>query len=365
MYLTATNLASYLIGRGLIDANSVVDGDFVIIEAGRRNRNFKVLRGKLPGLFVKQISNTASWEPIITLQREAALYAAVSTRPHCSHLANLMQDFIDYNPANCSLIIGLVPNGESLLEYHYQLGTYPEEAGEIVGRNLATYHFLPREVLTELSSACAFPWQIPWILTLDPVSFFPLSQFPGSGSMLIAALQQLPALLQCLLALRYEWRYEALIHGDMKWDNLVIGEGVKREPDLRIIDWELVDIGDAAWDVGSVFASYLVDWLLALHAPAQRVPLDFGVEARNRLVQMQPALRKFWTAYTSMRGFGAAAARQYLEKCVRFAAARLVLAVFEFLYGSPQMTAAMLSMLQASQNILLNPTRAASELLGL
>jgi thiamine kinase-like enzyme len=183
--------------------------------------------------------------------------------------------------------------------------------------------------------------------------------------MLIAALQQLPALLQCLLALRYQWQYDALIHGDMKWDNLVIGEGAKQEPELHIIDWELVDIGDAAWDVGSVFASYLVDWLLSLNAPDQQVSLDLGIKARNRLVQMQPALRKFWAAYISTRRLEAAVARQYLEKCLRFTAARLVLAVFEFLYGSPQMTAALLSMLQASQNILLNPTQAASELLAL
>ena len=138
MYLTATNLASYLIGRGLVDANSVVDGDFVVIEAGRRNRNFKVLRGKRPGLFVKQISNTASWEPIITLQREAAFYTALSTRRDFGALASLTQDLIDYNPANFSLIIGLVPNGESLADYHYRLGTYPTEIGEITGRSLAT-----------------------------------------------------------------------------------------------------------------------------------------------------------------------------------------------------------------------------------
>ena len=52
MYLTATNLANYLINRDIITAASVVDGDLAVVEAGRRNRNFKVIRRSNPSLFV-------------------------------------------------------------------------------------------------------------------------------------------------------------------------------------------------------------------------------------------------------------------------------------------------------------------------
>ena len=57
MFLTAYNLPHYLMSKGLISAQSVVDGDFVLAEAGRRNRNFKVMRRQQPGLFVKQIKS--------------------------------------------------------------------------------------------------------------------------------------------------------------------------------------------------------------------------------------------------------------------------------------------------------------------
>ena len=38
MFLTASNMAHYLLARGTIPPAVVVDGDFMVIEAGRRNR---------------------------------------------------------------------------------------------------------------------------------------------------------------------------------------------------------------------------------------------------------------------------------------------------------------------------------------
>ena len=48
MFLTAYNLAHYLTAKGLITMRSVVDGDFILSEAGRRNRNFKVAAASTP-----------------------------------------------------------------------------------------------------------------------------------------------------------------------------------------------------------------------------------------------------------------------------------------------------------------------------
>ena len=79
---------------------------------------------------------------------------------------------------------------------------------------------------------------------------------------------------------------------------------------------------------------------------------------------MRPAIRGFWTAYAANRALGAIA-RAYLERCLRFAAARLALTVFEFLYGAPQMNPALVAMLQAGEAIATDPSKAASEWMGL
>ena len=368
VYLTASNLAHYLIGRGLVTAESVVDGDFVVVEAGRRNRNFKLIRDDSPGLFVKQVSNASDLGSVATLQREAAFYGLVRSRPAFASLARIMPKLVDYDPSTCSLLVELMTGGENLTEYHHRLDAFPEHVGEMIGRALGAYHSQTGRLLSEPVDHAIFPRQIPWILTLDPATLHPLTQFAAIGAVLVPALQQHPVLLHCVLALRYEWQFDSLIHGDMKWDNLLIKENGDAEPDFRIVDWELADLGDASWDVGAIFTAYLVYWLLtAFPAPAAGQQPSEQVKATaaaERLGRMQPALRVFWRTYAAARALGAEAAAAYLVRCMRFCAARLVLAAFEYLYGSPQMTPAVLTMLQVSQSIFLDPRKAAADLLG-
>jgi hypothetical protein len=358
MYLTATNLAHYLLGRGLIDAESVVDGDLVIIEAGRRNRNFKVLRQNASGFFIKQVSNTQTWEPIVTLHREATFYELVRSGQEFRELTGLAPRLIDYNPANCSLVVDLVSEGENLTEYHARLGDFPEPVGANLGRRLAGYQSAPLPHAGSGAGA-VFPRQIPWILGLASPQLAPIAQLGQAGTTMMTALQGYPALLWHLLALRSEWVFDSLLHGDMKWDNLVVSGG-GGDPAVRIVDWELVDIGDAGWDVGAIFAAYVAYCLMIPAGLGQMSQLG----GRDGIVRARPALRQFWTAYAQARGLAGLAARAYLERCMRFAAARLVLTVFEWLYNAHQMTPGLHAMLHTSQTMFQYPGQSADDLLG-
>lgn len=44
MHLTAANLAYFLMDRGLLGADEIVAGNFAVVDASRRNRNFKAIR---------------------------------------------------------------------------------------------------------------------------------------------------------------------------------------------------------------------------------------------------------------------------------------------------------------------------------
>ena len=96
MYLTASNVVHYLLGRELITSDSVVDGDFVVAEAGRRNRNYKVIRRENPGLFIKQIAASQT-QAVMTLQREAMCYELARSAPSFATLAALTPALVDYD----------------------------------------------------------------------------------------------------------------------------------------------------------------------------------------------------------------------------------------------------------------------------
>ena len=94
MILSKSNVVHYLIEQGLLTVESVVDGDLMVTDTTRRNRNFKVIRRASPGYFVKQIQN---WDPqtVATLASEATCYRLARSGPEFAALARLVpRDFL-------------------------------------------------------------------------------------------------------------------------------------------------------------------------------------------------------------------------------------------------------------------------------
>jgi Ser/Thr protein kinase RdoA (MazF antagonist) len=387
MFLTTTNLLHYLMGRGLVSASAIVDGELCVVEAGRRNRNFKVLRTRKPGLFVKQISGAAP-DAVATLHREAAFYTCVRDRPAFQPLAGLVPRLLHFEPSTCALVVESHDGAENLTEYHLRVGGYPAEVGALIGDGLGRYHAHTARLLLEPAELLAFPRQVPWILTTDPRTPSAAAALGHGGVALAALLQDYPHIVDHVRAVAQEWQFDCVIHGDMKWDNLLIfADGHGRQA-LQVVDWELADLGDAAWDVASIFTAYLSFWIWASLTAAQQheheqqqeqqpQPRPPGAAAppmppaprpdvnlAGTLEDTRPALLAFWRAYVAARAIEPSAAEAWLARGVRFCAARLLLAVFECLYNAPQITAMTRAMLHVSHALFMHPERSLSDMLG-
>src|SRR5262245_10423569 len=139
MFLTAYNLAHYLTAKGLITMKSVVDGDFILAEAGRRNRNFKVARRKQPGIFVKQIKTTDQ-QAVMTIRREAGFYRAVHGDARYAAIASMIPRFLDYDASRYALTLSLTENAESLSERQMRESVPAPEVAARLGETLARIH---------------------------------------------------------------------------------------------------------------------------------------------------------------------------------------------------------------------------------
>src|SRR5205807_3504398 len=151
MFLTASNLVFHLISRGIITSESVVKGDFILVEVGRRNRNFKIVRQWQPGLFVKQIK-TSDQLAISTLQREATFYQRVNQNPQFAPLKNLIPEFVDYDPARYALTISLLSGAESLAEHQQRTNSLASDLAADLGRGLGSCH---SQLMTAMSDPAA------------------------------------------------------------------------------------------------------------------------------------------------------------------------------------------------------------------
>lgn len=368
MILTPANLAHYLMARGLVTPASVVDGDFTVIDMSRRNHNLQVARRESPGLFVKQVGD---WDPLSaeTMRREATCYWLAGNDPDFAALAAMMPRYHLYDPARQVLVLEMVRDGESLGEFHRRLGRFPAGMAARLGTLLGTYHRDAGGRRRDLPQDTVFPRSVPWVLSIhfhNPSHFGPVS---AGVRQLLGVVGQYPEFHAALDELRGEWRFDALIHGDMKWENCVVprvDDEAEAAEGLRIVDWELADIGDGCWDVGAVFQAYLTYWILTMRIPPEQVsPERLPALAEFPLDRMQPAIGAFWDAYVRTRGAHGAEAAALLRKSVRYGAARMIQTAWEYLTYSPQMTANALCLLQVSINILTRPDEAIEHLLGI
>ena len=89
-----------------------------------------------------------------------------------------------------------------------------------------------------------------------------------------------------------------MIHGDLKFDNIIIS--LNEEKDIEIsnkillVDWEFENIGDPAWDIGSIFQEFIRTWLSLLPITGTEDAEELINLSKESFQNMQKSLRLFW-----------------------------------------------------------------------
>ena len=134
---------------------------------------------------------------------------------------------------------------------------------------------------------------------------------------------------------------------------------------VQLIDWELIQIGDAAWDVGAVLRDFLSYWLPSAPLSGDLSAEQMLADARVPLVNLHPAARAFWQAYRASAKINAAAAGNFLRRSLCFAAARMAQAAYELSSNMHEPSNLTVAMLQLVANILADPRAASLHLFGI
>jgi hypothetical protein len=362
--LTQEAVVSYLMDRRLLSMKHVVDGDLIVIDSSRRNRNFKVISEQGPSYFVKQGIGP---EGAATVSNEAAAYERFNTDPEGTGLKSFLPRFYGYDADERVLVLELVRTAEDLREYHIRRSRFSTSLAARLGQALAGLHQLAQSSATPLpNSEIGFPCQLPWVLTIHQPNQQIFRDISSANLQVLRIVQQFPEFCTLLDSLRQKWSVDHLIHFDIKWDNCItVSQPSKSAKDLRIIDWELTSLGDSCWDVGAIFNDYLSFWLLSIPVTGDVPPDQFPQLARYPLERMQPAMRAFWSSYVCHMGLNNATADAWLLRSTELAAARVLQTAFEQMQMSAQITGTTVLFLQLSFNMLRRPYEALVHLLGI
>lgn len=355
--ITSRNLLRHLLSRGLVSSESVVDGDLVIVDASGRNRNFKVLREHSQSFFVKQVRNWNS-QAAAMLQCEAACYFLARNDPDFSALEPLIPELYDFDQDRQALTTAFISDGEDLWEHLRRTGSIsPEIAGEL-GRSFGRFHRESEKRVLNSPHCSVFPKQIPWILSAERRNSHPFKELSPATSQLFDHVDNATQLPDALDQLRNQWRVLTLMHGDMRLENCIL---VSSSPaSFKIIDWELADLGDPRWDVGSILQAFLAPHIISLPPLEEQLTLT-ALLAHPKLGTLRPAIKSFWESYARELQ---SSQSDLFEQCLSYGAARMVQSAYEYMQFRPRLSRNALHLVEVSSDILTDPSGAAEQLLN-
>jgi Phosphotransferase enzyme family len=330
MNIAHANTVYYLLERGLITFESAVDGDLMLVASSSNNTNTKVIRRNEAGLFIKQISRS-DMTAVVSVQREAMCYWLGHNDRDFEALTPFIPKYHDYDPARHMLVTELLPDGDNLYQYRYNQGKYPPGSPARIGRAVAVYTSRCGSEMRKGEQASTMAKQMPWVLAIHQPESPMLPTFGHASNGLLAYLKTDPLFYPLLDALQKLWRYDAFIHGDIKWDNFIVYDRNETgdEYTLKLIDWELAGFGDAAWDLGSAFQAYLSFPIISLSSIPGQLPTNLAGLLQFAPQEIRQAVRELWIGYLGEQPLDERAAAEFIERVMRSAGARLLQTALE------------------------------------
>jgi tRNA A-37 threonylcarbamoyl transferase component Bud32 len=307
----AQTVVGYLRRRGLLAGR---EGRIRVLDVSRRNHNLEIEIDGRPKWFVKQMQHLTP-EVIASLKNEANCYQVAWADEALASVRSMMPKCADFDGANSILVLEFV-DGVDAAEAHLRVGAFDVRLAELLGHTVGRLH-AQTPVLLRSSMTAGFHRSLPWVL--QP----PAEAYPSSRARYVARFLEQEGIARSFAAIRAGWKADTVIHGDTRLENFILcrSSDSKSGFEVKLVDWELADMGDPLWDCAGVMQHYLVQWV-EQHAPTPRL-----------WEQLNAALGSFWRAYRIEAGSDRGG-QQVLRKLTLLTGARLVQAGYEHLANS-------------------------------
>jgi hypothetical protein len=368
--LDVDSATGYLLARGLLDPGAIVDGELTVVSAARRNRNLRVNGPDGHGYLLKQADDTAEGVPE-TLRNEAAFYAFCRDEPAVAGVARLLPRLVHYDPDPPLLALELVRGSAPLWDRLSAPEGRPFAVApaRAAGAALATVHRTFRGLDPASDARLSWlPRSPPWVMSIHKPDPLLLTTISPAAYRVLAILQTHGAFGHRLGRLREQWRPDTVNHNDVRSDNLlVVSPTGGREPgpdDVILVDWEMVQLGDPAWDVAGFLQDLVLCWVDSMPFAEAAGVDELAARARHPWPAVQEALRAFWHGYRQAAGLAPADADRLLSRAVAFSAARLVQTAYEWAQPANALPPQAVLLLQVSANLLEDPGEAQRRFYG-
>lgn len=349
---------AYLMARGLIRARHVVEGELRVEDVSRRNRNLRVAATLGNSFLLKQADhNTPHTKQ--TIAAEGRFYIRASSEKRFVRLRPFLPPFHLYDARRNVLVLG------------FCAGRHPDGMGSDAEQSTWFARTLAI-ALARCHRTTRFPGKpgrgpplwYPWALSVAAPRPETLRSISAGQLEIVRLIQADANAAPGLDDLLSRWQPTHLIHGDVRWDNLLEDTSGTGTRTLKILDWELCTLGDPAWDVGCTTVAILTESMIDL-MPRSTSPERGASDFTAVLPRVQGWIREFWDSYVVASAFERASTERLQERVANYAGARLLQSAYEHARGAGSVPRLSAMLLQLGLNILRRPGKARRTIFGL
>ncbi|BDS14772.1 aminoglycoside phosphotransferase family protein [Aureispira anguillae] len=357
-------IQDFLLDQQLLDKNTIVFEDFEATSINRRNQNIQITTLNDSNFLIKQVADKNA-ENATTLKREAQFYQYFDQKFPLLEKYLPEVKYVDTN--DIILVMTFYKEAMPLWKYYNEktIHHFPLNVPKTIGKLLAHLHltFSKKEVINA-PQLSFLNRDLPFILNLHKPHPSRLSYISGGGYAFIKHLQSHTDLMLAFNKIPSLWQENAVIHGDIKLDNfIVLDPQNKTANSIKLVDWEMAQIGDTAWDVAGVFNDFIFWWVISM--PDNLSPEEMIQKARFPFHLLTPAINSYWESYCNTIGLTTNARQQLLERVVLFSGFRVLQTSFEIASKFDAIPSIAQLLLNMGKSIIRKPLLSQEKLFGI
>lgn len=244
----ARNIIHMLMEKDLLTQSEVVDGSSIFSIARQRNRFCYFKRPTGTSFFIKTGHET---EPGAhrAMALEAKFYDHFSSDHSFEELRPFLTRQFDFDANTGTLISEFIDGGEDL---SVVTAHSPSDLSAHLGQMAKCLVILHASKTDKIDpKTFGFETLPPWIFRLSDEPS-PLSQLRARSKAGAATIDKIIRNENCIKLLDQlgtDWKFDCLIHGDVKPQNFLIHGRNGSKNEYKLIDWERATMGDPDWDV--------------------------------------------------------------------------------------------------------------------
>ena len=301
--LSSDNVFKYLSQQNIKD--STKQNQSTVESLAAKNFNLLVTFPDNYKLLVKQERHNLEGETAGEFKSEYRIQEWLEQFPKQKSLRPFLPELLYFDAENSIIVFRYLDDYRDLMDFYAKESSFPLEISSAIGTLLATIHrdtyqqenhrqFFESEANSQGGN------QVPRLIKgLERITPEIFSSVPGDALKFFALYQRYDSLGMAIAELGNAFTPACLTHNDLKLNNILLHTDWEQtdESIIRLIDWERNSWGDPAFDLGTLFASYIQIWLASLViSKSLSIEESLGL-AMTPLEEVQPSIAALTKAY--------------------------------------------------------------------